>query len=119
MTPGPTRDEATVLNADVLAFLHDQRNEFMAEVGAIKTHLATLNGIVAQNVRDVATNRISAAALTELIRQACIDVAVLKQQTQASSLEIGTMGKRIWDIGLRVAEIGALVLILMKVSGLW
>ena len=88
--------------------------------------LATINGTVAQHVKDIAANATRAAALAKQQQDNCIQIARLqerdahqKERLEETSNALKDVITKVWDNATKIAAVTAAVALITKLANLW
>ena len=123
MTPTPTSRRKPVTNADIMDYIQD---EVITRIAGIEKRSDASNGAMVVMTSRLGAHDILIKDLSEATKQNCLDIAVLQERSVENRGVLANtrddqkeLAARVWNIALRVAEIGGIVLILTKVSGVW
>lgn len=114
---------ADLTDTERLNFLQDK---VLARLSSIDTRLATMNGTIAQNVKDVAANAAQAIALAKQQQDNCIQIARLqerdahqKERLEETSNAVKDVIAKVWDNATKIAAVTAAVALITKLANLW
>ena len=114
---------ADLTNTELLTFLQDK---VLVRLSSIDTRLTTMNGTIAQNVKDVAANTAKAAALAKQQQDNCIQIARLqerdahqKERLEETSNAVKDVIAKVWDNATKIAAVTAAVALITKLANLW
>lgn len=110
-------------NTELLTFLQDK---VLVRLASIDTRLATMNGTIAQNVKDIAANTGSINEQRKALKQTSVDIAVLKERdihqkerlAETSGAVRDALAK-VWDNTTKIAALTATVALITKLAELW
>jgi len=115
--------ESDLTNKELLAFLQDK---VLARLASIDTRLATQNGTIATNVKEIATNKANAVVLEKQQQESCIEIARLqerdthqKERLTETSAAVKDVAGKVWDNATKIAAVAGAVALITKLAELW
>ena len=110
-------------NTELLDFLQDK---VLVRLSSIDTRLATMNGTIAQNVKDIAANAAQAVALAKQQQDHCIQIARLqerdahqKERLEETSGAVKDVIAKVWDNATKIAALAATIALITKLANWW
>ena len=122
--------DVDLTNAELLLFLQEKvlppQDKVLERLTSIDTHLATLNGSVARNARDIAASQAATFVISEEQRAHCIALAILKVRNAHHKERLGetrsdtkALIAKVWDNSLKISGAIASLAMLTKMANLW
>lgn len=115
--------EDDLTNTELLRFLQDK---VLTRLASIDTRLATMNGSIAQNARDIATNSARVQAQEIVLQQSCVEIAVLqerdahqKERLAETKSDVKALWAKVFDIAMKVSGIVTAIALITKLANVW